>query len=262
MKMNCEIIQDLLPSYVEDICSESTRKCVEEHIAGCDECRQMVEAYRNNDFSANSLEKKQLDGFKKIKNKIKLQNVLFIGLFIAFIVFGVYAMEFSYNPLPEMAYYILFSFLIIGVNVAFQNENKEKWSKGSILRIIASAMLIVYGMSMLILVILSVIQGNNMFGMSDADIGPFIHINTGMVLVLEALIMGYELYLYVCKSKLSKWIMNINITGCFLLLTHMSLLRRLSDLETYFMSFARITIVIMIISVLGVCVGCVFKKKE
>ena len=46
MKINCEIIQDLIPSYVEEICSKSSKKCVEEHIADCKECNQLVELYK------------------------------------------------------------------------------------------------------------------------------------------------------------------------------------------------------------------------
>lgn len=38
--MKCEIIRDLLPLYVDGACSEESRKAVEEHIAGCEACRQ------------------------------------------------------------------------------------------------------------------------------------------------------------------------------------------------------------------------------
>ena len=55
MKINCEIIQDLIPSYVEEICSNASKQCVEEHIADCKECNQLVELYKKSDFSAHSL---------------------------------------------------------------------------------------------------------------------------------------------------------------------------------------------------------------
>ena len=80
MKINCEIIQDLIPSYVEEICSNASKQCVEEHIADCKECNQLVELYKKSDFSADSLEQKELDGFRKLKNKVKLQSILSYGL--------------------------------------------------------------------------------------------------------------------------------------------------------------------------------------
>ncbi len=39
-KINCEVIKDLLPLYVEDLASSSTRMVVEEHLATCKECQK------------------------------------------------------------------------------------------------------------------------------------------------------------------------------------------------------------------------------
>lgn len=42
MKYNCDLISDLLPLYKDDICSEASRKIVEEHLAECPDCRKML----------------------------------------------------------------------------------------------------------------------------------------------------------------------------------------------------------------------------
>lgn len=44
MKMNCKVIEDLLPLYLDEVCSEESRKLVEEHLAECEACRKLVEA--------------------------------------------------------------------------------------------------------------------------------------------------------------------------------------------------------------------------
>lgn len=41
--MNCEIIKDLIPLYIDGCCSEESEKVVEEHINGCDECKKLIE---------------------------------------------------------------------------------------------------------------------------------------------------------------------------------------------------------------------------
>ena len=41
MKYNCDLISDLLPLYKDDICSEATKKIVEEHLAECKDCKKM-----------------------------------------------------------------------------------------------------------------------------------------------------------------------------------------------------------------------------
>lgn len=41
--MKCEIIRDLVPLYLDGVCSEETKKMVEEHLAECTECREYIE---------------------------------------------------------------------------------------------------------------------------------------------------------------------------------------------------------------------------
>lgn len=42
MKWNCELIQDLLPLYEEDLCSPTSRKAVQEHLEECEHCRRLT----------------------------------------------------------------------------------------------------------------------------------------------------------------------------------------------------------------------------
>ena len=41
--MNCNVIKDLIPLYIDKCCSEETGRLVEEHIAGCESCRRVLE---------------------------------------------------------------------------------------------------------------------------------------------------------------------------------------------------------------------------
>ena len=44
MKVNCEIIEDLLPLYVDNVCSKQSRQAVEEHLRECEKCRSIFES--------------------------------------------------------------------------------------------------------------------------------------------------------------------------------------------------------------------------
>ena len=46
-EINCDIISDLIPSYLEDICTDSTKKAVEEHTRMCENCRIRLEMLKN-----------------------------------------------------------------------------------------------------------------------------------------------------------------------------------------------------------------------
>ena len=41
--MNCAVIRDLLPLYCDQVCSPESRQAVEEHLAGCPQCRDCYE---------------------------------------------------------------------------------------------------------------------------------------------------------------------------------------------------------------------------
>lgn len=40
--MDCNIIRDLFPSYIDGICSPESRSCVQDHINECMECRERL----------------------------------------------------------------------------------------------------------------------------------------------------------------------------------------------------------------------------
>ena len=50
--MHCDIIRDLLPSYIDGLTSEASTKLVEEHLAQCPQCRSCYEAMKNEAYPA------------------------------------------------------------------------------------------------------------------------------------------------------------------------------------------------------------------
>ena len=47
MKYDCEIIQDLLPLYLDDVCSIKSKEIIEAHIAECPKCKELLCALGN-----------------------------------------------------------------------------------------------------------------------------------------------------------------------------------------------------------------------
>lgn len=54
MKLSCEIIQDLLPLYVDNACSPDSRKAVEAHLNQCPACNRNLQAIQRPDITAGS----------------------------------------------------------------------------------------------------------------------------------------------------------------------------------------------------------------
>lgn len=93
MKITCNIIEDLLPLYVDDMVSEDSRKLIEEHLKGCPTCQKMQEEImRENRLSAgrkdsNSVQinKTEAEPLKKIRRRIRKKRILSVILAVALV---------------------------------------------------------------------------------------------------------------------------------------------------------------------------------
>ena len=51
--MDCNVIQDLLPLYADDACSEASREIVQEHLQECESCSRMLEKMKNEEIETD-----------------------------------------------------------------------------------------------------------------------------------------------------------------------------------------------------------------
>lgn len=81
--MNCEVIKDLIPLYKEGICSNESKKLVEDHIKTCDRCKSYFLSLDDNEISNNEpLEfiSKSID--KNKKNRSRMIGSLVLSLLL------------------------------------------------------------------------------------------------------------------------------------------------------------------------------------
>ena len=94
IELDCEIIQDLLPLYEENCCSEQSKILVKEHLKECKVCQEKLENFRK-EISATMIqedidEKIIKKGMRKIKRiKIIGISVLLVCLSFLFIIIPV-----------------------------------------------------------------------------------------------------------------------------------------------------------------------------
>lgn len=58
-RIPCNVNKDLLPLYVDDVCSEESKSLVEEHLAGCEECQEYYDALKEGIFEEKIAEEKE-----------------------------------------------------------------------------------------------------------------------------------------------------------------------------------------------------------
>ena len=63
----CNIVQDLLPLYYDDVCSPSSKKLVEKHLTTCEKCQNTYNELKND--SIDSIIKKEADSVLKQHEK-------------------------------------------------------------------------------------------------------------------------------------------------------------------------------------------------
>ena len=103
-KMHCDIVKDLLPLYVDDVCSEKSKIAIEEHLKNCEECNSYYRMLKEDEpkvqtdwTSSNLLEGKFIQGIEnKIKKKITFDMV--VAGFMVFLVCTIGSIIYSNYP--------------------------------------------------------------------------------------------------------------------------------------------------------------------
>ena len=124
-KENCSLIRDLLPLYIDDLCSNESMKIIKNHLADCSKCRKEYEQLTNQPeiqiVNDNSTELIKGVGkmFKKDKKKAIIKTVsIFL---VIFILIGVFALL----KLPLMLYENKFSSVSSAYEVLESGDNSK-----------------------------------------------------------------------------------------------------------------------------------------
>lgn len=83
----CEIIQDLLFSYQDDVLSSSSKKLVETHLRQCENCQKKLMEIKEESKNEKKQEK-EIDYLKKIRRKAKIKSIFGIlgGILLVFLI--------------------------------------------------------------------------------------------------------------------------------------------------------------------------------
>lgn len=96
-KINCNIIRDILPLYVDGVVSDETKEMVEEHLKCCEECKKEGELMKHEVYIPAEKEASLIKNFKKKWRNKKLiisgASILLTGL----ILYGTFCFVFHYD---------------------------------------------------------------------------------------------------------------------------------------------------------------------
>ena len=93
MKISCNIIEDLLPLYADDMVSEDSRQLIEEHLKECPSCRKMWEEIMKENHLATvsrenrsvQINKTEAEPLRKIRQKIRKKRIASVLLAVVLV---------------------------------------------------------------------------------------------------------------------------------------------------------------------------------
>ncbi|HAV90951.1 MAG TPA: hypothetical protein DCW44_06735 [Eubacterium sp.] len=97
----CRIVQDLLPMYIDELCSDESKELVEEHLRTCDDCKRVLESMKEGEEAIASYDVNSTDSdeqlIKRVSKDINRKTgksrriaAICIGI-MAVVLFGLYA---------------------------------------------------------------------------------------------------------------------------------------------------------------------------
>ena len=102
MRFNCGIVDDLLPLYLEDVCSEDSKAALEEHLQTCSACRDKLARMKNNDIISQVKKQERSFLVAKYAKKVKRHRIR-VGLFVALIcVFSTCLLSLCFLTIADM----------------------------------------------------------------------------------------------------------------------------------------------------------------
>ena len=105
-RMSCNVIQDLMPHYIENMCSAESRELVEAHIAECEKCRQLFYDYTDDAIVKEVRQpEKEEQAFQQILHKVEHKVMKRVTVIAAIVISFVIAIGIiSFAPLFHASY--------------------------------------------------------------------------------------------------------------------------------------------------------------
>lgn len=263
-QIHCNVIKDLLPSYLEHLCSDETKELVESHLDGCASCRELSEKIAAAEFNTDESDRKQIDYMKKIKRRLIHKHLVLMGLLILFMIGGtaiVLSNLYRDTAVVPQVYQLVMPLLLFSAHYMLSDGRPEKKGKkwqlllGSIGSIgICHAVLLSFTFSHQV--------QTGRYPMEPSKMGPFLNDQ----LLAAALIQLVLFFICCCAGLRTRTYysipMTIHITGSCLDLSLIFTLHRLDVVELWNETQSRIIVSFIIEGILMAAVLLLLERRD
>lgn len=266
--INCNIIRDLLPSYVDNVCSEDSRYLVEEHINSCAQCRTQLELLKSTELTDEQGEQTRVLYFKKIKRYYEKGIICLVFLTLA-LIGGFLFMVNHYGMARSSVFYIIFAMLLIAAYVLMPdspvlNQHPKQSGVFVFVSILASAFVLSYYHYAIYYYTQNTpadMTENGPFGVPLNEVGPYLQRRLVLMAVLQLgifilsnirLLQGYQIH---------KSIYGFTLTGFWLTAGYICILHNMTTVEELYPYLTRMTVGLIAEGIVGSLISCSLAKK-
>lgn len=231
--LNCDITKDLIPSYLDHICSEESKKAVEAHLSECKECMTYLENVRSTELTVGQTSQNQLNFMKRVKQYYARKNALGAFLLLLFSLMVLLIIARLHPQHEEALYSILFFGLAAGTHLLlsnYQTKPRGNWQK--LLCGIMSALGILYASCLILVANHSIQTESDIFGMNLYELGPYFNAQLLAIVAAELLTFTVCAADSVRKDYAIGSLPSLNLTCCALCMFYRGILFHMDSKET------------------------------
>ena len=240
--LSCNVVKDLLPSYVDNICSDESRTLVDEHLMGCPNCRDFMKNMSTDYEKSNDNSKKEFDYMKKIRRSMEMKSLCcMLFIVVSSIILSYCSVRYLNNPitfnilLPIILLCNYFMFSGSGCGIQIRKRINANWMFALIgIQVICACFI---GIFMKVLIpnwIDSAFANKKLpFGLELHELGPFVWNVLLGVMFIAILIWGVLIYLHMKGYQYNIVISSSSIVVVYAIIFCQYILKRLDNTETY-----------------------------
>ena len=261
-KTNCNITKDLLPLYIDEICSEDSQKYVSEHLLACEACRETYALLKKTELTNLTAVKQEINAMKKLKKSITDKILYLYLLCIMAIIISIFLLMVNVSRLSNYTAFVLMPLTMLATCAAFSRHAASpalprhwKWLfAGQII-------LTLYSIVLIFVIMESSFFAKPPFGMPLNKTGPFL--STQFTISSAASLILLVVYLYQTTTKKISYapVSNVSILCIFLNLTYHSMLYGMDTIDAFITAMEENTLILLAIGIFTIAFLCFAERS-
>lgn len=242
----CEVIEDLMPLYIDEVCSASSKELVTKHLENCGKCHKKYMAMKNSELVADEAIELEHSYFKKFKRQMQIKELLGISLIWLLWLGGIWYMGILQLP---YVMYVLTPVIMLLINI-WTNPQEISYKKWDKVILMGTILLSMYEVVLSEYSTYTIIKQSSFLGIELSQLGPFIAVQLKGIMSIGILVLIHN-YWRQRKQPITTFIC---IGMVSLASIYNMLLGRIDTQATYLLSLRQAEIIISL-EVIGGILG-------